>query len=74
MRARDALRLLADATADGLAPRDYRATDLAERVALLDAAPSAATLQQWTLERSLHSAMHRYQPDAIEEDKFKVGK
>ena len=61
--ARDALRLLADAAADGLAPRDYQATDLAERAARLDAAPSTAISQQPAFERSLDSAMHRYLHD-----------
>ena len=59
VNARDALRLLADAAADGLATRDYQATDLAERAARLDAAPSTATSQQPAFERSLDSAMHR---------------
>ena len=61
--ARDALRLLADAATEGLAPQDYRATDLAEQAALLDAAPGTATSQQPAFERSLGSAMHRYLHD-----------
>ena len=58
--ARDALRLLADTAADGLATRNYQATNLAERVARLDAAPSTATSPQPAFERSLDSAMQRY--------------
>ncbi len=61
--AHDALRLLSDAAADGLVPLDYRATDLAERAALLDAAPSTATSQQPVFERLLNSAMQRYLHD-----------
>ncbi|HYN64986.1 MAG TPA: L,D-transpeptidase family protein [Candidatus Limnocylindrales bacterium] len=61
--ARDALRLLADAGADGLAPRDYRAAELAEQAAALDAAPGAEAAPQPAFERDLDAAMRRYLHD-----------
>ncbi len=61
--ARDALRLLADAGADGLVPRDYRAAELAQQAAALDAAPGAAASPQPTFERDLNAAMRRYLHD-----------
>ena len=61
--ARDALRLLADAGADGLAPRDYRAAELAQQAAALDAAPGEAASPRPVFERDLSSAMRRYLHD-----------
>ena len=61
--ARDALRLLADAGADGLAPRDYRATELAQQAAALDAATGAVASPQPAFERDLDAAMRRYLHD-----------
>ena len=61
--AHDALRLLADAGADGLAARDYRAVELAEKAAALDAAPNAASLPEPAFERELDAAMRRYLHD-----------
>ena len=61
--ARDALRLLADAGADGLAPRDYQAAELAEQAAALAAAPGAAASRQPAFERDLEAAMRRYLHD-----------
>ena len=58
-----ALRLLGDAGADGLAPRDYRAAELAEQAAALAAAPSAAASPQPAFERDLGAAMRRYLHD-----------
>ena len=58
-----ALRLLADAGADGLALRDYRAAELAEQAAALAAAPSAAASPQPAFERDLGAAMRRYLHD-----------
>ncbi len=59
----DALRLLADAGADGLAPRDYRAAELGAQAAAAAAAPSAAVLPQPAFERDLSAAMRRYLHD-----------
>ena len=61
--ARDALRLLADAGADGLAPRDYQAAELAEQAAALAVAPGAAASRQPAFERDLEAAMRRYLHD-----------
>ena len=71
--ARDALRLLADAAADGLDPRDYRAADLAGRAATLvapagaPASPSPAFSSQAAAARAfegdLDAAMRRYLHD-----------
>ena len=61
--ARDALRLLADAGTDGLAPQDYRAAELAQQAAALDTAPGAAASPQPVFERDLDSAMRRYLHD-----------
>ena len=61
--ARDALRLLADAGADGLAPRDYRAADLAQQAVALDAAPGTAASSRALFERDLDAAMRRYLHD-----------
>ena len=61
--AREALRLLADAGADGLAPRDYRAAELAEQAAALAVAPGASASPQPALERDLGAAMRRYLHD-----------
>ena len=61
--ARDALRLLADAGADGLAPRDYRAAELAQQAAALDAVSGAAASPQPAFERDLGTAMRRYLHD-----------
>ncbi len=61
--ARDALRLLADAGADGLAARDYRAVELAEQAAALAAVPDAAASPQPAFERELGAAMRRYLRD-----------
>ena len=61
--ARDALRLLADAGADGLAPRDYRAAELAQQAAALDAAAGAVASPQPAFERNLDAAMRRYLHD-----------
>ncbi len=59
----DALRLLADAGDDGLAPRDYRAAELVKQAAAQDAAPGAAAPGQPAFERDLGSAMQRYLQD-----------
>ena len=61
--AHDALRLLADAGTDGLAPRDYRAAELAQQAAALDAAPGEAASPRPVFERDLSSAMRRYLHD-----------
>ena len=61
--AHDALRLLADAGADGLAPRDYRAAELAQQAAALAATPGTAGLPQAVFERDLDAAMRRYVHD-----------
>ena len=61
--ARDALRLLANAGADGLAPRDYRAAELGAQAAAAAAAPGAAVLPQPAFERDLSAAMRRYLHD-----------
>ena len=61
--ARDALRLLAEAGADGLAPRDYRAAELGAQAAAAAAAPGAAVLPQPAFERDLSAAMRRYLHD-----------
>lgn len=61
--ARDALRLLADAGADGLAAQDYRAAELAGQAAALDAAPAVGSSGQPAFERDLGSAMRRYLHD-----------
>ena len=61
--ARDALRLLADAGADGLAPRDYQAAELAEQAAALAAPAGAAASRQPAFERDLDAAMRRYLHD-----------
>ena len=61
--ARDALRLLADAGADGLAPRDYQAAELAEQAAALAVAPGAAASRQPAFERDLEAATQRYLHD-----------
>ena len=61
--ARDALRLLADAGADGLAPRDYRAAELAQQAAALEAVPGAVASPRPTFERDLDAAMRRYLHD-----------
>ena len=58
--ARDALRLLADAGGDGLAPRDYRAAELAQQAATLDAIPGELASPWPAFERELDAAMHRY--------------
>ena len=61
--ARDALRLLADAGTDGLAPQDYRAAELAQQAAALAAVPNAAASPQPVFERELDAAMRRYLHD-----------
>ncbi|HEY8708458.1 MAG TPA: L,D-transpeptidase family protein [Burkholderiaceae bacterium] len=61
--AHDALRLLADAGADGLAAREYRAVELAEQAAALAAVPDAAASPQPAFERELDAAMRRYLHD-----------
>jgi len=61
--ARDALRLLADAGADGLSAREYRAAELAEQAAALAAMPEAAALPRPAFERELGAAMRRYLHD-----------
>ena len=61
--AHDALQLLADAGVDGLAARDYRAVELAEQAAALDAAPDAASSPQPAFERELDAAMRHYLHD-----------
>ena len=61
--ARDALRLLADAGADGLAPRDYRAAELGAQATAAAAAPGAAVPPQPAFERDLSAAMGRYLHD-----------
>ena len=61
--AHDALRLLADAGTDGLAPRDYRAAELAQQAAALDDAPGEAFSQQPVFERDLDAAMRRFLHD-----------
>ena len=58
--ARDALRLLAEAAADGFAPQDYRAAELAQQAAALNAAPAAEGPAQPAFERDLSSAMRHY--------------
>ena len=59
--ARDALRLLADAGSDGLAPQDYRVDELSARAVALDAAPGTADASQF--ERDLGEAMRRFVHD-----------
>ena len=61
--ARDALRLLADAGADGMAPRDYRAAELGAQADAAAAAPGAAASLPPTFERDLSGAMLRYLHD-----------
>lgn len=59
--ARDALRLLADAESDGLAPQDYRVDELSARAVALGAAPGTADAPQF--ERDLGEAMRRFAHD-----------
>ena len=61
--AHDALRLLADAVADGLAPSDYRAAELAEQAAALASVPDATASPQPAFERELDAAMRHYLHD-----------
>ena len=61
--ARDALRLLADAGADGLSPRDYLAAELGAQAAAAAAAPGAARSLQPAFELDLSAAMRRYLHD-----------
>ena len=58
--ARNALQLLADAGVDGLAPRDYRAAELAQQAATLDAAPGDLATSWPAFKRELDAAMRRY--------------
>ena len=61
--ARDALRLLAEAGADGLAPRDYRSAELTQQAVALDATPVTSASPQLVFERDLNAAMQRYLRD-----------
>ena len=61
--ARDALRLLADAGADGLAPRHYRAAELAQQAVALAAASGTVASPQPVFERDLEASMRRYLHD-----------
>ena len=61
--AHNALRLLADAVADGLAPSDYRAAELAEQAAALASVPDATASPQPAFERELDAAMRHYLHD-----------
>jgi L,D-transpeptidase YcbB len=57
-----ALRLLADAASDGLAPEDYEAAGLAERALLLPGDPGSSLLAS-AFERDLGVAMQRFLRD-----------
>ena len=59
----DALRLLADAGADGLAPQEYRAADLAKQAVALGAIPVAAASPRPAFEGELNVAMQRFLHD-----------
>ena len=61
--ARDALRLLADAGADGLAPRHYQAAELAQQAVALAAAFGTVASPQPVFERDLEASMRRYLHD-----------
>ena len=61
--ARDALRLLADAGADGLSPQDYKAVELGAQATDAPGAPGAAPSMQPTFEHDLSAAMRSYMHD-----------
>jgi hypothetical protein len=59
----EALRLLADAPSDGLAPADYRVDALARKAAALQAAAEAAPEQTAAFESGLDAALRRFAHD-----------
>lgn len=61
--ARDALRILADAPADGLVAQDYKARELALHAADLARASEAAAASALAFERGLDAAMQRFLND-----------
>ena len=61
--AQDALRLLADAGSDGLAPQAYRAADLAKQAAALAALPGTAASPQPAFDGNLDASMRRFLHD-----------